>query len=67
MYNAKSNKRNIHNILIVELLHDIFIGLLYHFISNILVVKRHYKIFCVNGKYGIQVRVSYFLFYTFAK
>ena len=27
----------------------------------------HYKIFCVNGKYGIQVRVSYFLFYTFAK
>ena len=28
---------------------------------------RHYKIFCVNGKYGIQVRVSYFLFYTFAK
>ena len=39
MYNAKSNKRNIHNILIVELLHDIFIGLLYHFISNILVVK----------------------------
>ena len=29
--------------------------------------KRHYKIFCVNGKYGIQVRVSYFLFYTFAK
>lgn len=39
MYNAKSNKRNIHNILIVELLHNIFIGLLYHFISNILVVK----------------------------
>ena len=29
--------------------------------------NRHYKIFCVNGKYGIQVRVSYFLFYTFAK
>ena len=29
--------------------------------------KWHYKIFCVNGKYGIQVRVSYFLFYTFAK
>ena len=28
---------------------------------------RHYKIFCVNGKYGIQVRVSYFLFYRFAK
>lgn len=25
--------------------------------------KRHYKIFCVNGKYGIQNRVPYFLFY----
>lgn len=35
MYNAKSDKRNIHNIHIVELLHDIFIGLLHHFISNI--------------------------------
>ena len=30
-------------------------------------ISGHYKIFCVNGKYGIQVRVSYFLFYTFAK
>ena len=29
--------------------------------------KRHYKIFCVNGKYGIQNRVPYFLFYTFTK
>ena len=29
--------------------------------------RRHYKIFCVNGKYGIQFRVSYFLFYRFAK
>ena len=28
---------------------------------------RHYKIFCVNGKYGIQNRVPYFLFYTFTK
>lgn len=27
----------------------------------------HYKIFCVNGKYGIQNRVPYFLFYTFTK
>ena len=25
------------------------------------------KIFCVNGKYGIQNRVPYFLFYTFTK
>ena len=24
--------------------------------------KWHYKIFCVNKKYGIQVRISYFLF-----
>ena len=26
-------------------------------------VKRHYKIFCVNGKYGIQVefRIFYFI------
>ena len=30
-------------------------------------LKRHYKIFCVNGKYGIQNRVPYFLFYTFTK
>ena len=29
--------------------------------------KWHYKIFCVNGKYGIQNRVPYFLFYTFTK
>ena len=30
-------------------------------------LQRHYKIFCVNGKYGIQNRVPYFLFYTFTK
>ena len=30
-------------------------------------IERHYKIFCVNGKYGIQNRVPYFLFYTFTK
>ena len=30
-------------------------------------LKRHYKIFCVNGKYGIPNRVPYFLFYTFTK
>ena len=29
--------------------------------------NRHYKIFCVNGKYGIPNRVPYFLFYTFTK
>ena len=25
-------------------------------------IIRHYRIFCVNGKYGIQKRVPYFLF-----
>ena len=29
--------------------------------------KRHYKIFCVNGKYGIQVEFRIFYFYSFAK
>ena len=28
---------------------------------------RHYKIFCVNVKYGIQYWVPYFLFNSFAK
>ena len=29
--------------------------------------SRHYKIFCVNVKYGIQYWVPYFLFNSFAK
>ncbi len=30
-------------------------------------LKRHYKIFCVNVKYGIQKKSSVFLFYIFTK
>lgn len=30
-------------------------------------IIRHYKIFCVNVKYGIQYWVPYFLFNSFAK
>ena len=35
--------------------------------SQWIILDRHYKIFCVNGKYGIPNRVPYFLFYTFTK
>ena len=38
-----------------------------HFKKSITAILRHYKIFCVNGKYGIPNRVPYFLFYTFTK
>ena len=29
--------------------------------------KGHYKIFCVNAKYGILKRVPYFFIYNFVK
>ena len=30
-------------------------------------IQRHYKIFCVNAKYGILKRVPYFFIYNFVK
>ena len=39
-------------------------GLIQHKLKNLPLKKfRHYKIFCVNGKYGIQVefRIFYFI------
>ena len=30
-------------------------------------IYRHYKIFCVNAKYGILKRVPYFFIYNFVK
>lgn len=37
-------------------------------IIDVLLVKhRHYKIFCVNAKYGILKRVPYFFIYNFVK
>ena len=44
-----------------------FKGWMYTIMRNIFINNWHYKIFCVNGKYGIQNRVPYFLFYTFTK